>query len=195
MTFQKPYDMYDLKDLLSMQEEIKIEIENIVKDVNERLSEVLDTFNTMNRAIIQIMETPLPQDDGIGRDQKRVILPDIADERERKVYEALLYYPENEASAEEIANVLNKHRSTVSQYLNKLNEQKLIEKNRDGHVVYFSVSPQVYRDQTTAPEPTLSPIKNTSKSIKGTRDRRRRKNQDNKEDIASRQVDHRDRNG
>ena len=195
MTFQKPYDMYDLKDLLSMQEELKIEIESIVTDVNTRLSEVLDTFNTMNRAIIQIMETSISQDDETGRDQKRLLRPDISDEREQKVFDALLYYPENEASAEEIAKTLNKHRSTVSQYLNKMTEQNLIKKYRKGHVVYFSVSPQGYRDQVAAPEPKLSLNENTSKGIESTHDKKRNKNGMIRKNTPSNQVNHRDRHG
>jgi hypothetical protein len=54
----------------------------------------------------------------------------------QKTYFLLTKYPDG-ATADEIANIMRRHRTTVSTYLNQLVEKELAKKSRKGHEIYY----------------------------------------------------------
>jgi predicted transcriptional regulator len=60
----------------------------------------------------------------------------IKDEKLKKAWEALFRHPEGE-TADTIAGELNRHRTTVSTYLNMLVTLEYAEKFRKGHEIFY----------------------------------------------------------
>jgi len=60
----------------------------------------------------------------------------IKDEKLKRAWEALFRYPDG-ATADIIATALNRHRSTVSTYLNMLEKLDYAEKYREGHEIFY----------------------------------------------------------
>ena len=60
----------------------------------------------------------------------------ITDEKLKRAWEVLFRYPDG-ATADTVASGLDRHRSTVSTYLNMLVTLGFAEKFRDGHEIYY----------------------------------------------------------
>jgi len=89
-------------------------------------AQALDEVRVHLKFLLQIdtTETPLS-----------FVLP-ITDEKLRKAWQVLFRYPDG-ATAETIAGELNRHRTTVSTYLNMLVTLEYAEKFRQGHEIFY----------------------------------------------------------
>lgn len=71
----------------------------------------------------------------------------ISDEKLKKAWEALFRNPDG-ATAETIASGLDRHRSTVSTYLNMLVTLGYAEKFRKGHEIYYKAIIKTEKEET-----------------------------------------------
>lgn len=76
----------------------------------------------------------------IGRDTRdpgALLASQIPDDRLRRVWQTLFRYSDG-ATADEIAGDLERHRTTISTYLNMLVVMGFARKRRSGHTVYYT---------------------------------------------------------
>ena len=126
----------DLLELISLEKE---RIDAIEKYVQFQLGIMRDQLDLFYRRVIQMDEASKSGSQAEKITPPLNFLDDVDDEREKETLRTLLNYEHKEARAEDLAPLLGKHRSTISQYLNRLHDIGKVSKKRVGHEVYYSI--------------------------------------------------------
>jgi response regulator of citrate/malate metabolism len=122
--------------------DIEIILGELSRQYKESLKAVNDTIAESNRALSKVKEE-LHQISDVARECGYHPIPatSISDPKLNSVWQTLYWYHEG-ATADTIAQLLGKHRTTVSTYLNMLVSENYAEKERIGHEIYYKAKIQ-----------------------------------------------------
>ncbi|HWQ67200.1 MAG TPA: helix-turn-helix domain-containing protein [Methanospirillum sp.] len=130
----------DPHEILSRLESERERVKQLKGNILKELSDVESSLDSLSRSVLQVLEASHAQISSTKQVMPPLqFLDDVEDERLKETLSVLLHYPEKEASAEDMAKALGKHRSTLSQYLNDLVDMKKVSKRRKGHEVFFAI--------------------------------------------------------
>lgn len=110
-------------------------IEEVRAAMDLELAGLLDESERLLADIRALNPADIEADRG---DPGAVLATQIPDERLRRVWQALFRYSDGGATADEIAGDLERHRTTVSTYLNMLVVMGHAGKRRSGHSIYYT---------------------------------------------------------
>jgi hypothetical protein len=109
-----------------------------IDEIKQECIRMFDELRTENDLILSGLKLHLHQSVTTARQFGVDIIPDIPieDRKLKTAWVALLRYPEG-ATADQVAEDLRRHRTTVSTYLNMLELMAFVTKERRGHEIYY----------------------------------------------------------
>ena len=131
----------DIHTLIRQLEELVSYIEHSQAICNT----MFDTIRRDCNTLINDVKTRLPETESYGKytstmESASLSTIPIEDRKLQKAWAALARYPKG-ATAEDIMRDLDRHRTTVSTYLNQLVLLEFAEKERIGHEIYYRAIP------------------------------------------------------
>jgi len=128
------------------------ELESYIEHSQAICNTMFDTIRRDCNNLINDVKTRLPETESHDRCSSAIESSSLAtipieDRKLQKAWTALARYP-NGATAEDIMRDLDRHRTTVSTYLNQLVLLEFAKKERIGHEIYYRAIPYKEEGET-----------------------------------------------